>query len=237
MLDYFGVRSEEFQFVLKTLASYPVDRLSSEFSSSSQIPNFAFSAALCCFQLECSGVSEEHIRTLLSACPEWSTAASPLSESLCANAIRSFPEVPKQLIHKLKDSSCDWKLLGSFPDNFSACAGVKKLVDIYVERMHLLWKSDRVLLWLHRVCVQVSATPFPPRPDLPLSAFDRFCRLISNDFSDNVTVLPQEDLQAQAAIEAIDRPSLFESSNPLMAFLMSLMPWIDATGHVQGDVQ
>mmetsp|Transcript_17637 Transcript_17637/g.27007 ORF Transcript_17637/g.27007 Transcript_17637/m.27007 type:complete len:330 (+) Transcript_17637:343-1332(+) len=80
-----------------------------------------------------------------------------------------------------------------FPTAVRAC---NRIIEIFVQRNHKLWKNDHVLKWLYAACVEVVAqtkkndetfVPPPPHPCLI-----RYIRCDPIDYADSFRTLPQD---------------------------------------------
>lgn len=249
-IDYYALRAKEFQWLLRMSEEYLDGQC-----TLSLYPNFAFSLALAKHRIEMDAGSSLH--------------TGEKSDEMLLQAVMLHPVAVKMLVEKLQEKGvareAKWQeILGRpfFREAFIDSASLEHLSRIFVERQHLMWKSDEILLWLRTVadraanieqgreesgfCVAdwqvVCAEFFPP------SSVNSYQHLHLGDFSDNRSLLPQEDQGAgifgmgeqapdnnQAAgafpMEMLDREELEEGS-PLMMLLRTLLPWV----HVADEV-
>lgn len=249
-IDYYALRAKEFQWLLRM----PEEYLDGQ-CTLALYPNFAFSLALAKHKLETDAGSSTH--------------TGEKSDEMLLQAVMLHPVALKMLVEKLQEKGvareAKWQEIlrtPLFKEALLDSASLEHLSRIFVERQHLMWKPDEILLWLRTVAERaanieqgkeesgfcaadwqvVCAEFFPP------SSVNSYQHLRLGDYSDNRSLLPQEDQGAgifgmgeqvpdnnQAAgafpIEMLNREELEEGS-PLMMLLRTLLPWV----HVADEV-
>lgn len=243
-LDYFSIRSKEYAYLLDFCEQFRL-MLPSEHSDSQDsfcsrlLPNLAYSCALSQFFLE---IECQEAVTFANSLEDPSLLDLDSCRGLNAShlflqAVLLHPEVVVPLLNSAGDG-------GKFPratlDDISRCplfstapeTTMGRMRDVFVERNAALWSSPPVLEWFASVlsavlnsvdkAQQVAKTlqayrgPLFSRPDLGYS------RLNPSDFSNSVTLLPEEE---DAAVRRPDEPNPIQGTHPLAAFLLSFLPW------------
>jgi len=130
-LDYFSVRSGEYQFLIKFVQEWGSDR------NLNLLPNWAYSHALATYYVE----KEDNIHSSTS------------SDDLIQDALINFPSVLLMLLDKCSvQPDTDVKesiFFGSQADETTP-DGLAILCRIFVERNFTMWKASDVLSWLER---------------------------------------------------------------------------------------
>uniref|UniRef100_A0A1D2A2D1 Transcription factor 25 n=1 Tax=Auxenochlorella protothecoides TaxID=3075 RepID=A0A1D2A2D1_AUXPR len=185
-IDYYALRAGQHRLVLGLAAQGGAG------GSMALFPNFAFSSALARRALGAGGEADD---ALLRAVATFPTAVT----ALVARAEGRGGRTPA------------WaQTLGRpfFAQAASDSATLDHLVEVFVERQHLLWKPPAVLEWLHGQCER-AATSDAPLPDglsrgdwaaareaayppCAVSAYRGVLR--AADFSDAVARLPPEEV-------------------------------------------
>uniref|UniRef100_A0A6A7G795 Transcription factor 25 n=1 Tax=Hirondellea gigas TaxID=1518452 RepID=A0A6A7G795_9CRUS len=252
-LDFYAIRSKEYQFLF---------RFSSEFSQNGNsiriLPNFAYSSALCRWFLDEKSSNLDEISSVKCDL-ENSSSLSP--SSLLFQAILLFPEVIRPLISKCNSRLLNTSRLKSILKHRHFVLGklrrqensaIKKLVSLFVERSHTVWKADEILEWLIVHCESVinalqssSISTYSSFDDFRDSIYsaktpNRYAKLDIGDFSDVITTLPPDELpqpirpQVPFGID-IDGQSPLEGMNALAGFLVSLLPWVSTGPNANGQ--
>ncbi|GAB4815863.1 hypothetical protein N2152v2_002909 [Parachlorella kessleri] len=227
-IDYLAVRAGRYAFLQRFAREYGGDQ------SANLFPNIVYSLALAKWYQEQeqqevpsssrrgsssgSGTpasASQHQQQQQQQGGEGSAAGEAQSSSdLLTKAVLMYPLVVTQLLKKLQEkgtgNDSDWAYLLSQPvlrdadDGGSASLG--HLVDIFVERQHLLWKAQPVQEWLKAACRRavegrdlpdgitaadwacVREQAFPPSDD------NQYRHLRLYEFSDTVQRIPAEHL-------------------------------------------
>ncbi|GAQ83343.1 hypothetical protein KFL_001440300 [Klebsormidium nitens] len=255
-VDYYALRSEQFDY-LERLA----DELDAE-RSLRVLPNFAFSLAMARFRLEERQKSSKGASTSGNdAHGAENGGGGVTSLQLLEQALLLHPAMLQKLIEKtpIKEDS-EWAKLLNAPVFAKATAGgptLEHLIDIYLERSHLLWRPQEAQDWLKQAAKNAVASLSTPtgkaaaddwacvRSESFPSTENEYAYLPVSEFSDNTHTLPPDEEAAGAPLPvnpaelpgAVDvqargvppgaLPAELDGQNPLMLFLRSLMPWAD----------
>ncbi|KAK9851873.1 hypothetical protein WJX84_005125, partial [Apatococcus fuscideae] len=222
-IDYLALRAHRFAFLQRLLEEYPDKTIS-------LLPNMSYSAALAVWEAAQPGLaaaqrgksgtasSSSSSSSKSSANGHAAPSASPmeaLREPL-VQAILLHPLALVRLMDKVRDQGAgkdsEWSDILANPlfaqASDGGSASLSHLVDLFVERHHLLWKATAVQAWLKEGCraaiaasadgqasnwAAVRAETFPP------SSENMYGDLRLIDFSDRVAAIPQEE--ARAAME------------------------------------
>eukprot|EP00743_Colponemidia_sp_Colp-15_P004118 GILK01004446.1.p1 GENE.GILK01004446.1~~GILK01004446.1.p1 ORF type:complete len:684 (+),score=124.18 GILK01004446.1:41-2092(+) len=223
------------------------------------LPNFAFNLSLAKFlsNEEADNSAENEVaESLAVVCPFTAPLPSLTSSQLLVQALVLYPTALKSLLTKIdiKLSTREWgvtweELLSSsvliregaeYP--WGSEDSIQHCIDIFVERNHTVWKSDRVMSWVKK-CVKTMVSQqqeilavCEQLKTLTRSPFDllRYRPLMVTDFSDSITTLPQ-DQRDQFLRQPQRVGNLTAAGNPFLLFLQSLAPWnqVDTTGSVR----
>ncbi len=212
-IDYFALRCSMYSFLNEVAEFY-------DQGGAATMPNIVYSLALAKYYQEHSSDTE-------------ASGSSLSAEDLMAKALMLHPPVLVLLQRKLSNElnlnlSDDWiRVLHSAPfslyeDGYTNNPSLQKLVDIFVERNHLLWKTHPIQQFLlhaaERVAGLANASTDMQREGLPLGltisdwsnmreqAFPenndaQYSHLRVDDFSDSVAQLPPEEMQGALAQE------------------------------------
>lgn len=214
-IDYYALRCKKYSF-LRGVAELH------DQGGAATMPNIVYSLALAKYYEE-----QNEIASAGSSVAQNVTDSMVLSANdLMAKAIMLHPAILVTLQKKLRDElnlalSQDWvRVLDSEPfilykDGYYNNPGLQKLVDIFVERNHLLWKAAQIQSFMLQAAERVSslanASSDMQREDLPLGltlsdwtsmreqAFpeangNEYAHLRVQDFSDSVAQLPPEEI-------------------------------------------
>eukprot|EP00742_Colponemidia_sp_Colp-10_P005582 GILJ01005966.1.p1 GENE.GILJ01005966.1~~GILJ01005966.1.p1 ORF type:complete len:694 (+),score=98.49 GILJ01005966.1:34-2115(+) len=266
-IDFYSLRAKLYDFPF-VLADQFIGEFHPQFESEANfshfslqfLPNFAFNLSLAKFlsNEEADKSAENEVDAPLAVmCPFTAPLSSLTSTQLLVQALVLYPAALKSLLAKLdiKLTTREWgvsweELLSSLVLNrqspgypWGSEDSIQHCIDIFVERNHTVWKSDRVISWVKKcaktmvsqqqeilsVCEQLKSLTRAP--------FDllRYRPLMVTDFSDSVTTLPQ-DQRDQFLRQPQRAGNLAAAGNPLLLFLQSLAPWnqVDTTGTVRG---
>ncbi|CAD7700951.1 unnamed protein product [Ostreobium quekettii] len=231
MIDYLAIRAGRFEF-LQRLVDEGIDAS----TSLALLPGMAFSVPLSKFLRAQQETAKSLNSKMLPGCAARSKSDNPgvedngtkravganaqdNADQSLVDAILLYPVVVVRLLAKLKEKGVgidkEWTgLLSKNPlsgagDNSSA--SLNHLVNIFVERNHLLWKGPRVLAWLKEGCQQAAAACTPGSAPVgttvpadwccvrneafPPSGTNEYRHLHLYDFSDDVPQLPAEELR------------------------------------------
>ena len=208
-IDYFALRCQKYEF-LKELAEFH------DQGGAATMPNIVYSLALAKYHQEDSN----NVDTSSIIC---ANEESLSAGDLMAKALMLHPPVVVLMQKKLDiNLSDDWiRVLHSAPfclyeDGYKNNPSLQKIVDIFVERNHLLWKPDPIQKFLlqaaERVASLANASAEMQRDGLPLgltlsdwsnmreqafpeNAQAHYGHLRVDDFSDSVAQLPPEEIQ------------------------------------------
>ncbi len=128
-------------------------------------------------------------------------------------------------------------------DSVEDSTGLDKVLEVYVERSKILWKSNEVMLWvkgalgmvlnkiedkfdyqthLENLCLEeTKALPIPFQ-------LSRYAHVNKNNFSDRVERIDLNNIQDNQP-----RPQgqqLNMNQNPFSLFINSLLPWVNLPG-------
>ncbi|KAJ7986192.1 hypothetical protein DPEC_G00348230 [Dallia pectoralis] len=140
LIDFLSLRSREYNSLLRLYHDWEVHR------NLSQLPNFSFSVALCCFHLSQEEQTESEEREKLKQ----------KANLLLQNALIMFPGVLMPLLDLCTvqpDVTVAAHLFFGPNSQFGQSPALAELVSLYVGRTHTLWKEGGVLLWLEE-CVR-----------------------------------------------------------------------------------
>lgn len=212
-IDYLAIRAHQYKF-LKRLVSADEDL--------SHMPNFSYSTLLAEFRERIGHTADKQGRgsgfapaagPSSSSYEEEAAGEAPLEQRL-SHAVMLYPVVVVRLMDKLQDKGvgkdAEWGSLLEKPPLRHAddtdSATLSHAVDIFVERHHLLWKAHDAQRLLKDACsLAVQASPEDQsnwacmREDMyaDVSAdVNTYRHLRIADFSDTVSALPPEELQA-----------------------------------------
>eukprot|EP00897_Mesotaenium_endlicherianum_P004793 jgi/Mesen1/4341/ME000022S03629 len=200
----------------------------------------------------------------------------PASE-LIAQALMLHPTVLQKVVDKAPVKvDGEWSLLLKHSVFARATAGspsLEHLVELYVERNSMLWRAQDVQAWLRSGAASMVAMADKPggsraegelaswaivRKEAFPSAANEYRHLFLHDFSDAISTLPPEEVQAmqahaqghgggmlpraemmlappQPAAPVGPTPMDPEGRNPYLVFLQALLPWNDFGVDLQGQ--
>lgn len=234
-LDYWCIQAEDYEFLINFSSDFIFQNCCLRL-----YPNFAYSVALAKRKLlpEAETVSEEDLMCDIGDC-------RPLSPSMCLQqAVLLFPELVGPLVHKCKPELTqneDWKNLFNHEYFLEAKlrrqdnSVLRKLVEVYVERCHDLWKDFSTLHWLLKnaqkalKCLENEENAYM-FDAIRVSVYDsalpsRFKMLDVQEFSDTIQLLPADDRPMINLPVEDQRHNAFEGQHPAQAFFTSLLPW------------
>mmetsp|Transcript_19161 Transcript_19161/g.41385 ORF Transcript_19161/g.41385 Transcript_19161/m.41385 type:complete len:710 (+) Transcript_19161:50-2179(+) len=246
LVDYLCLRAGKYEYLHRFIAEFEGNR------SLALLPNYAYAAALARFrqeqQQEAAGQAPdanlaERVSSGAAAGTSSGSSSSAAAElgqwqrqqpalHLMVQAVLLFPMMVPRLLAKLQEKGSGkeaaWtsllarKLFASAGDNSNASLG--HLVNIYVERSHMLWKAPDALELLRKAsssAADVAEGTLAKRTDggqveaaaaagglgaedwacvqresFPANQANEYRHLRLHDFSDNVNALPREELQA-----------------------------------------
>jgi len=209
-IDYYALRYKEYEFVKNLAETY-------DHGAVATMPNIVYSVALAQYYID--GLPSQEADDLLAKAMMLHPAVmvsmqNKLEELKLVQASGSMIDDWQQVLHSEPFVSSHRSLEQSPP--------LQKLVDIFVERQHLLWKSAPIQSFLLRAAERVaglaSASEDMQRDGLPFGltiddwssmrqqAFpeedsNSYAHLRIADFSDTVAQLPPEEVQG-----ALDGP-------------------------------
>ncbi|XP_064466534.1 ribosome quality control complex subunit TCF25-like [Ornithodoros turicata] len=133
MLDYYAVRAEQYEYLVRMYQEWDAAR------NLSHLPNFAFSVPLAMFHMTQAGSST--VTTMAEA------------DRLLQEALLMFPGALMPLLDKCGIQADSEVIKHTY---FGAVAqseqptALKQLVSLYVGRNYVLWKEPEVISWLER---------------------------------------------------------------------------------------
>ncbi|DBA78426.1 hypothetical protein WJX79_008278 [Trebouxia sp. C0005] len=211
-IDYLAIRAHQYNFLR---------RLVSEDGDLCHFPLFSYSTLLAEFRQRTGHTADKQGRGSgfapaagpSSSHKDEATGEAPLEQRL-SHAVMMYPIIVVRLMDKLQDKGvgkdAEWGSLLEKPPLRHAddtdSATLSHAADIYVERHHLLWKAHDAQRLLKDACsLAVQASPEEQsnwacmREDawrgVPADV-NTYRRLRVADFSDTVSALPPEELQA-----------------------------------------
>jgi len=239
MLDYWALQARQYAYLVEFASKF-------QFQNCSMMlyPNFCYSVAL-------AKKFRDKKAVLCSSEPLNAEIADveSISPSICLQqAILLFPEMVGPLLKKCKPEwleQPDWVEVFHHTYFIEARlrrqdnSTLRKLVDVYIERTHLIWTDYSLLQWLLMNCQKVIERLEDPDdqtteifPAIRDSVYDdalpsRFRMLDVDEFSDTIQLLPPDDRPQIAMMgNPFQGPNMFENQHPATAFLTSLLPWM-----------
>lgn len=271
-LDYLALRAGQHTYLRKLVDNFSGDQ------SLWLLPNFSYSLALAGFLDDQAGPSSR-ARGAQGAQEEGANGACGVGDhhdDLLLRAVLLHPGVIPTLMGRLKDKGvgldAHWQsILGKPPfvgplSSPNRSQSLQHLEGIFVERCHLLWKAPAVVSWLKRICDRANEVAAataeeytgPAADDwrcvreeaFPVRDTNEYRHLRLHDFTDQVQVLPREEVQAALAgggmqeveeeLEVLHREYMrhreavqagqgvdLQADHPLLVLLRSLMPWVN----------
>ncbi|KAL4419888.1 hypothetical protein ABPG75_006986 [Micractinium tetrahymenae] len=214
-IDYLALRAGRYDFLYRLAEQHGGD------GSAALLPNFVFSQALACWYQEQEGASSKARSSDAGASGSGGGGSEQrLSADLLVKAVLLYPEAVVRLLRELQSKGvgkdADWAavlrqpLFAQASDGGSASLG--HLLDLWVERQHLLWKAQPVQDWLRAACRQAAEGDPLDLPDgltaadwacvreqaFPASSENEYGHLRLHDFSDAVARLPPEEIHGMA---------------------------------------
>lgn len=135
LIDFLSLRSREYHFLLQLYQEWEVHR------NLSQLPSFAFSVALCHFQLS----QQEGVG------PQERDTHKHKADQLLQDALMMFPGVLMPLLDLCTvqpDAAVASHTFFSPQSQLGQPPALAELVGLYMGRSHMLWREGEVLLWL-----------------------------------------------------------------------------------------
>ncbi|XP_046898197.1 transcription factor 25 [Hypomesus transpacificus] len=142
LIDFLSLRSREYHFLLRLYQEWEVHR------NLSQLPNFAFSVALCHFQLSQQEGAE----------PQERDTHRDKADQLLQYALIMFPGALMPLLDLCTvqpDAAVSSHAFFGHRSQLGQPPALAELVGLYVGRSHMLWREGGVLLWLEQNVAQV----------------------------------------------------------------------------------
>jgi hypothetical protein len=193
---------------------------------------------------------------ILSNLGDFSNPNLKSSNELLAQAIALYPEMLEPLIKKCSDkefSNPVWSEI--FTTNsifFESAKELKssplqqKMLKLFVERNHVLWNSESVLAWIRNLVISIVNEPVFMEKSMELQEKKRvlfgassklstqYGKINLSELLDNVNALPVDQLGDQFRQVRVQQPrpeehgvALNLNDNPIRAFLLSLLPWVN----------
>nr|XP_020460479.1 transcription factor 25 isoform X2 [Monopterus albus] len=142
LIDYLMLRSREYQSLLQLYQDWEEHR------NLSQLPNFAFSAALCCFHLS----QQEDVD------PEESDRQRHKADQMLQNCLIMFPGVLMPLLDLCTvqpDATVTSHAFFGPKSQTGQPPALVELTALYVGRTYSLWREAAVMLWLEESVKEV----------------------------------------------------------------------------------
>ncbi|CEO94333.1 hypothetical protein PBRA_000118, partial [Plasmodiophora brassicae] len=251
-LEHFAFRASIPQFVLQFASSYDYtnntsrgDEMIPLINSVLMLPSWAFAVALAKYLTD----NRRDLFTDVVLVNTIVDTSDTTPSELVQQSLLLYPEVLERILVKIGSNEPRkgrWKkVLGHLHFREARLrledeSGLRKLVDIFIERSGTLWKEEQVLDW-----VSANAELLVDKLDEGLCVTDEFdkarneflarcksdaygvSKLDVSEFGDQGAVLPAGvDVEENVAVQRAANP--FQGQNPLVAFLSSLLPWVNA---------
>ena len=134
-------------------------------------------------------------------------------------------------------------------DTIEDSQGLDKILEVYVERSKILWKSNNVMLWvkgalglvlnkidekfnyqehLESLCLEEAKAV-----QIPFN-LSRYSNINKNNFSDRVDRVDLNNIQDNQHMGQNQGQPLNMNQNPFSLFLNSLLPWVNLPNAQQG---
>lgn len=134
-------------------------------------------------------------------------------------------------------------------DTIEDSQGLDKILEVYVERSKILWKSNNVMLWvkgalglvlnkidekfnyqehLESLCLEEAKAV-----QIPFN-LSRYSNINKNNFSDRVDRVDLNNIQDNQHMGQNQGQPLNLNQNPFSLFLNSLLPWVNLPNAQQG---
>ncbi|KAK2920258.1 transcription factor 25 [Channa argus] len=142
LIDFLTLRSREYKSLLQLYQDWE------EYRNLSQLPNFAFSAALCCFHL-----SQQEDRD-----PEENEKQRCKAGQMLQNALIMFPGVLMPLLDLCSvqpDASVTSNAFFGPKSQIGQPPALAELVALYVGRTYNLWREAPVMIWVEESVKEV----------------------------------------------------------------------------------
>ncbi|KAJ7557549.1 hypothetical protein O6H91_05G131800 [Diphasiastrum complanatum] len=259
-IDYYALRAEQYAWLESFVGQYNKDK------SIALLPNFSFSIAVARFYLEPHHSTETVTQNgdSKSSIPEGKNEDKISSSELLQQALMLHPLVLKKIILKapIKEDLVWARLLKHWHFSAASAGGpsLEHLINIYIERHHLVWRVPDLQTWLKTAALAVVETADKPGNDggeianwacVRKEAFqsdqNEYRHLILSEFSDSTSTLSPDQLQqigfqdrevmeGDAAHNLGHAPDMnLEGRNVFMVFLQSFLPWRDYGIDLHGE--
>ncbi|KAI4364349.1 hypothetical protein MLD38_020455 [Melastoma candidum] len=237
-IDYFALRAGEYSWLEEFSQDYEQD------NSLWLFPNFSFSLAICRFYLEQEELKNNN-----------SSHGKSLSVDLLKQALVLYPSVLKKLVAKVPLKDQFWgKIIKHtfFRSENLGLPSLDHLINIYVERNYLIWRSPDLQNLLHdavKATMEALETSEPELEDwacLRKETFsatkNEYSYLLVSDFSDSVPSISPENLEHFVVGPGIGQPQPLEGHpnnrrvedvvdigdrSTLAALFESILPWVN----------
>ncbi|EFN53652.1 hypothetical protein CHLNCDRAFT_136380 [Chlorella variabilis] len=217
-IDYLALRAGRYDFLYRLVEQYGGD------SSAALLPNFVFSQALARWFQEQEASSGGKARGGGGGSGEAGGGSEPRppSRELLVRAVLLYPEAVVRLQRVLQGKGVgrdlDWAAVLRQPlfaqASDGGSASLAHLLDIWVERQHLLWKAQPIQDWLRSACLHAATAPPSELPDglaaadwacvreqaWPAGTENEYAHLRLHDFSDAVARLPAEEIHGWGGV-------------------------------------
>ncbi|KAG2470098.1 TCF25 factor, partial [Polypterus senegalus] len=137
IIDFLSLRSREYLFLTRIYEEWEIHR------NLSQLPNFAFSVALCYYLLS----QQDNLST------EEITQLQAKSDSMLQTALVMFPSVLMPLLDLCSiqpDAAVSSHEFFGNKAQIGQPPALNELVSLYVGRCHFMWKNATVMVWLEK---------------------------------------------------------------------------------------
>ncbi|KAJ7514065.1 hypothetical protein O6H91_23G025100 [Diphasiastrum complanatum] len=240
-IDYYALRAEEYAWLESFVGRYSKD------ISIALLPNFSFSIAVARFHLE-----QQHSAQPItgkgdpkSSDLEGNYEDKVSSSVLLQQALMLHPMVLKKIVQKapIKEDVI-WTQILRHRHFAAATAGgpsLEHLINIYIERHHLIWRVPDLQTWLKVAALAVVEAADKPgndgeeianwacvRKEAFQSEQNEYRHLISSEFSDSTSILPPELQQGDAANDPEHAPDMGLEGR-------SFFPWRDYGIDLHGE--
>uniref|UniRef100_A0A8C4XEN1 Transcription factor 25 (basic helix-loop-helix) n=1 Tax=Erpetoichthys calabaricus TaxID=27687 RepID=A0A8C4XEN1_ERPCA len=137
IIDFLSLRSREYLFLTRIYEEWEIHR------NLSQLPNFAFSVALCYYLLS----QQDNLST------DEITQLQAKSDSMLQTALIMFPSVLMPLLDLCSiqpDAAVSSHEFFGNKAQIGQPPALNELVSLYVGRCHFMWKNATVMVWLEK---------------------------------------------------------------------------------------
>ncbi|KAL3700030.1 hypothetical protein R1sor_018052 [Riccia sorocarpa] len=198
-IDYFALRAEQYQWLVK-FVEYSNDK------TLHLLPSFSYSLAIAWFHME-KDKSEATQRTQASLKHDF-RESKPRAFELLQQALAIHPTVLKKIVDRVPiKGDAEWNEILNHPHFLMATGGgptLEHLINIYIERNYLLWRVPELQAWLKAAAASLTVLAKKGSPDMAKwgsvrgevfhAKDNQYQHLQLSEFSDSTSSLPIEEL-------------------------------------------